>query len=61
MNVVVWIGAGIGAMVFVVWFLLTMNGLLANPVGRSFLIGWSIVGVVVWTIVSTLYLIARAV
>lgn len=60
MTVIAWTGVGIGVMVLVVWFLLTINGLLTSPVGRSFLIGWSLVGAAVWGAVSALYLIARA-
>lgn len=61
MNVFAWMGVGIGAMVLIIWFLLTINGMLTSPVGRSFLIGWSLIGIATWGVLSGIYLIAESV
>lgn len=59
MNAFAWTGIGIAAVALVAWFTATIQGLLNSPVVRWFLIGWSLVGLIVWGVLGALYLIVR--
>jgi hypothetical protein len=60
-NILAWIGVGIGAMLVLGWLLVGIGGMLSSPIGRSILVCWTILGIAVWGVIGGIYLIAEAI
>lgn len=56
-EAVAWTGIGIGALALTAGLLSAFYEMLRDPIGRAILLGWTIIGIGVWVLIGTAYLL----
>jgi hypothetical protein len=61
METLAWIGVGVLGLLFAIYAVIWLVGMLSDPIGRAFMTGLALLAIVVWGVLGGLYLIAKAV